>query len=299
MFSHLSPAHKGELYIYAQSFLWSLFPVITILTFSGVTPIYSAAIGSFLSSVFFAIVVTVKKGWNQCNSQAPWKDIFIASFFIGFVFYTLYFTGLKYTTAGNASIVALFEVFFSFLILTVLVKHERLFLSHVLGAIFMLFGAAIILIPKANGWNVGDILIIIGTMVAPLANTYMQRARKKVSSEFILFVRGFIAGFFLLMLAYVSEPLPTIQTLRGSLAFLCVNGFLLLGFSKFLWLESIHLIPITKAVSLASITPVFTLIFAYTILHERVNAFQIIALLPITFGVFLLTRKKLEIDTIE
>ena len=291
---HLSRTRTGELYLFTEAFLWSLFPVLTILTYTGMTPIFSAAISSFLSSIFFAIVVTFKKGWTQWNAQTPWKDIFIASFFIGFAFYTFFYTGLTHTTAGNASIVALMEVFWSFLLLTVLVKHEHLILKQVLGAACMILGALIILLPKQSGWHLGDILILIGTMVPPLANKYMQRARKSVSSEFILFFRGFFAGCCLLILACCIEKVPTMHQVSSSLFILCMNGFLTLGLSKILWLESIHRIPITKAISLASIAPFFTLIFASIFLKEHVTLFQIIALIPIVIGVFLLTRSQSE-----
>ena len=51
------------------------------------------------------------------------------------------------------------------------------------------------------------------------------------------------------------------------------------------------LLSITKAISLSSVGPFFTLVLAYFILHERATVLQVTGLLPIVLGVVLLTRK--------
>ncbi len=290
MIAHLKSSTKGELLIFSEALIWSLFPVLSILTFSTLPPLFTAAFATIFSSFFFAIVLTYKKLWKECSRNAPWKDIFLCSLFIGCIFYALLFTGMRNTTAGNASIVLLMEVFFFFLILGVLIKHEPIQSKQILGGICMMIGAAFILFPKSSGWHSGDIFIFFACMFTPIGNYFMQRARKSVSSEFILFVRSVISGIFLLILATFLEPMPSQTSLISSCAFLFVNGFLMLGFSKILWLESITLIPMTKAISLASIGPFFTMIFAYFILHEKVTTYQVLGFVPIVLGVLLLTQ---------
>ncbi len=285
----LSKNQKGELLVFSEALIWSLFPVITILTYTTLMPLQSAAISTLISSMFFAVVLTIRRGWREC-ANAPWKDILLTSLFIGVIFYVLEFTGLKYTTAGNASIMNLMEVFFSFLILSVLWKHETLGPLHVTGALCMVIGAMIILLPKSSGWHPGDLIIMAACAFAPIGNKFAKRARDTVSSEFILFIRSLISGVVLCALAFLTEPTPSFDAVASSGGFLFVNGFLLFGFSKILWNEAVHLIPITKAISLASIAPLFTLIFAYFILHERIQLYQLAAFLPILIGVFLLTR---------
>lgn len=288
---HLSPARKGELFIFTEAFLWSFFPVMTLLSYGTLMPLSSAAISTFISSLFFALVLTIRKRWHEILEQSAWMDILLTSVLIGVIFYGLLFTALRSTTAGNAAIMGQMEVFFSFLILGVFLKHERITLPHLLGGAAMVLGAMLILLPQGSGWHVGDLLVMLATAIAPLGNVFTQRARRIVSAETILFVRSIISGLCFFLLSVFMESLPSFDAAISSAMFLFLNGFLLLGFSKILWIEATNLIPITKAISLASIGPFFTLLFAYLLLHEQMTPIQALGFLPIFIGVLLLTQK--------
>ncbi|MEK7218770.1 MAG: DMT family transporter [Patescibacteria group bacterium] len=290
----LTPARKGELSIFLSAVLWSLFPVVTILTFTRITPLFSAAIGTLLAAVFFASILSARKRWHELALRDAWWDMVCTSFFIGVLFYGLMFTGLRFTTAGNGAILGQMEVFFSFLILGLFLKHEPISLRHALGGALMVLGAMIILLPKASGFHGGDFFVMGATVFSPIGNTYAQKARRRVSTETIMFFRSVFSGLFLLLLAAILEPFPSRAALTVSLGFLLLNGIVLMGLCKILWIEGIHRIPITKAISLESIMPFFTLIVAYAVLGERVTPFQISGLLPIIAGIFLLTKKQYQ-----
>ncbi len=95
----------------------------------------------------------------------------------------------------------------------------------------------------------------------------------------------------IILSAAAWDPLPSAHDVARSLGFLAANGVLFLGLSKILWIESIHRLPITKVVSLESISPFFTLLVARVLLREQVSVFQVVGLIPILTGVFLLTKK--------
>lgn len=282
---------KGEIFILLSATLWSFFPVVTILTFSAIPPLFSAALATLLAAVFFAFVLTLRNRWSDLKKSEAWKDMLLTTLYIGVLFYGLMFLGLKRTTAGNASILALMEVFFAFVLLGVFLRHEKLEGKRILGALCMAGGAALILLPKTSGMQWGDLLIILATMFAPMGNVHAQRARRHVSAETIMFVRSFLSGLFLLLLAMLAEQIPSPQTLRHSLGFLAVNGVLLLGFTKILWIEGINLIPITLATSFECITPALTLIIAAVLLHENISLLQVAGFVPIVAGLLLLTLR--------
>ena len=287
-----SRERNGELFILTEVLLWSIFPVITILALGTISPFYAASISTLIAAVFFASVITIKRQWHHLLRRQAWKPIFLASLFVGCFFYAFIFLGLRYTTAGNASILSLMEVFFSFVILGVLLKHEHILPSHFLGSLLMVIGAGLILLPNVSGWHHGNLLVILATFFAPWGNRYAQQARKIVSAETIMFCRSVISGLFLLTLAVIFESTPSRGALLASTSFLLVNGILLMGLSKIFWLEGIARLPITKAISLSSLAPAFTLIVAYMVLHESVTSIQILGFLPIVIGVSLLTKKK-------
>ena len=292
----LSKEHKGELLILFESILWGLFPVITILSYSALGPFGVAGISTLISAVFFGCMLTARKSWNQLLIKSAWSDILITTFFIGIIFYSLIFIGFDHTSAGNGGIILLMEIFFSFVILSIILKYEPIIPVHVIGACFMVIGALFILLPKSSGWHMGDFIIMGATVFPPIGNMYAKKARKKVNTEVIYFYRAIICGIFFLIMSYLFKEELSISAIEPSLVFLLINGLLLLGLSKILWLESVNLIRITKAISLTSISPFFTLLFAFMFLKESPTLVQVSGLIPMVVGIWLITyRKKLSL----
>jgi drug/metabolite transporter (DMT)-like permease len=291
MFYKLDKNKQGEILIFTETLLWSLFPVITILSFTNLSPITSLAWSTLFATMFFALVKSYKKNWSELLNQDALKDILLVSFIIGILFYTLFFSGLKYTSAGNASIIALFEVFSSFLFFHMW-RRDHIPKEHIFGAIFILIGAIIVLSPNFTEFRVGDILILSATLVAPVGNFFQQRARKLVSSETILFVRSLIATPFLFGMTYLLKETSTLFDLKQAIVIILINGFVLLGFSKILWVEGIHRISVTKANALASMGPLLTILFAWIILSDLPTVWQLSSVFPMILGVILLSTNK-------
>ncbi len=286
----ISTQRKGELFLFSEAFLWSFFPIITILSLNLLSPLYSLALSSLIAAIFFAIWITYKQKWSEFKIKKAIKYMFLTTLFIGIIFYSLIFVGLQYTTAGNASIILLMEVFFAMVILNGW-KKEKLSPKLFFGAFFMVIGALLILFQGSFSINKGDLILLVATAVPTLGNYYAQQARQYVSSSTIMLFRSVVSGVFLLVFAAIIEPQVSISVIRSSLWFLLINGILLLGVSKLLWIEAIHRISITKAISLQSIVPAFTLVFAYFILQEIPTLWQILGLIPIFTGVVMLVNK--------
>lgn len=218
----------------------------------------SLVISSFFAAFFFAALITKKNKWHELYNRAALKNILLATLFTGIIYYLLLFEGLHFTTPGNASIVALTEIFFSFLFFHIL-RRERIPLYHIIGALLMITGALIVLFPNLKTFHPGDLFVLLASSIAPFGNFYAQSARKQVTSEMIMFVRSALSGVVILLLAlFIHIPLST-SAIQHSLFFLIINGLLVLGFSKTLWIEGIHRISVTKANSLGSIAPLLTL----------------------------------------
>ncbi len=290
---NIAKSQKGELFIITSGIFWSFFPIITILTFNNLPPVFSGSLSILVAALFFAFALTMQKKWADLKKLAAYKDIFLATLFLGIIYYSILFIGIQKTTAGNASIVMLMEIFFAMVILSLWGK-EKLTKKSVIGATLMASGALIILLQKTKlNVNIGNLIILFGMIFPPIGNYYMQKARRAVSSTFIMFFRSIISGIALLILALLIEPIPNMEIISKSYIFILINGLLLLGFSKILWIEGIHRIPITRAVSFLPINPALTLIFAYFILKEVPTYWQILGFIPIAIGIMFITDFKL------
>lgn len=286
----LSHNRQGELIIFFESLLWSLFPIVTISLYQHISPLFTLALSALFALIFFGIILLFKKQWNDFkNKQAVW-DIVRGSFFLA-IFWFFTFTGLKYTNSGNASIVLLMEIFFSYLFFG-LWKKEKQHLFHIIGAIIMAIGAIIILFPGELQINKGDLFILIGTIFPGIGNYFQQKARTQINSYSLLFIRNLVSTPFWFIIAFTSgQTIPTIIDLQTTFPLFLFSGIFLFGLSKILWIEGIHRIPLTKAISLTTITPAFTLIFAYFILNEIPTIWQILGFFPILIGGILITKR--------
>src|SRR3989344_859966 len=243
----LNEEKKGEIFIFLGAVLWGLFPVITILSFNGFSPLMSLAGSTFFAAIFFAIMLTIRRRWREVGNRKAFKDILFSTLILGVLLYVLYFFALQYTSAGNVSIIALSEIFFSYLFFQI---WHKVYMSrqHILGSIFMLLGALIILLPNFTNFRLGDILILLVAFIAPFGNYFTVRARKEVNSETIMFIRSLIAAPIILVISLIFETNKfDLSILGNSFLFLAINGFLLLGLSKIFWIEGIHRISVTKA----------------------------------------------------
>ncbi|HWY79577.1 MAG TPA: DMT family transporter [Candidatus Sulfotelmatobacter sp.] len=287
----LNRERQGELYILGSVTLWGLFPVITVLSYNTLSPLISLSCSSIFAALVFAAIITKKKKWNEVGNRAALKNVLATSVLNGIIYYLLIFFGLQFTTPGNASIVALTEIFFSFLFFHVFQK-EHIPVYHILGALFMIVGALIVLAPNLKSFHPGDMLILLASSIAPFGNFFAQKARKQVTSETIMLVRSTLSGAVILFLALLFHTQISTMAIQNSLFFLLINGLLLLGLSKILWLDGIHRISVMKANSLGSISPVLTLFFAWLILKQIPTLYQLLAIFPILVGVILLSKQK-------
>ena len=289
----LSEQRQGEVYVIAGTSLWGLFPVVATLSYASVTPLTSLWVSTLCAAVFFAVVITLRHRWVEVRNIQAVRYSLYTTFFIGILYYVLYFFGLKASNPGNVSILALSEVFFSFLLFHVWHKHY-IPKEHILGAIFMLIGALIVLAPTIGAFHIGNLFILGAAAMAPIGNFYVQKARKLVSTEMIMFVRGVAGSAAICIISLIFHAGSPAAAIATSIPFLMMNGVLVIGVSTMLWIEGIHRISVTKSNALNSLGPLITLLLVWMIFKTAPTPWQLLALIPMFFGVLLLGKKSKE-----
>lgn len=210
---------------------------------------------------------------------------------IGVIFSGIVFFGASLTTAGNVAILGLMEVFFTFLFLNILFKHEKFFLPHFIGAIFMVIGAGIILCQEMNrSINWGDLIIIGACAIPPLGNYYQKKAIAKMDINFYMFFRSILGFVFLGTVAYFFDFVPTYEAFDESVFYLMLNGFFLLGLSKLLWMQGLKRLSVTKSIALTPLSVVLTLVFAYFLMGEVPGWLKVLGIFPILIGTILILK---------
>lgn len=280
---------KGEMFGLGRTFIWAFFPIVTILSLGKLPSLLALAWTTLFAGIFFLVLVAYKNLWHELKNFLLWKYVFMIVIFIGVLFYGFFFAGLELTTAGNGSIIALFEIFTAFVFFH-LIRKEYMSNDNKLGALLMVLGAIIVLAPNFHQINKGDFLILIAVFFPPIGNLYQQKAKKLASSVTVLFLRSLMSVPILFLLAYMFGNHITADLFKASLPFLIVNGVFIFGLEKIFFLEAINRISVTKTLALGSGAPFITLIFAWIIFHEVPTFWQVASLIPLTLGVLLLTN---------
>src|SRR3989344_3849710 len=108
---HLMAEHRlGDFYVYVGALLWGAFPIITILTYSTLAPLPSLALSTSFAALFFGVLITAHHKWCELLNGKALRDIFYTTLFIGVGFYFFIFMALRYTSAGNVSLLSLLEI---------------------------------------------------------------------------------------------------------------------------------------------------------------------------------------------
>ncbi len=285
----LSARRYGEILAIVSSALWGFFPIITQLSFTRLDPLWSAGFSALFAVPFFAVIVHRKGHWHQLADRRGWPGILIVTLCIGVIFYGLNFIGFKHTSSGNGSIILLMELFFSMAFLRWW-GGERLNGDEIVGALLMVVGAFVILFRGAFILQMGDLILLFATVFPPLGNYFARQARSYVSSAVVLFGRCSLSGATLLVLAAIFSEAPSFEALLASMPYLLINGIVLFGVTKLLWLETIHRLEISVALALTSVTPFFTFMYSYVLFDIPPTTAQLLGLGPTVVGILLLTR---------
>jgi drug/metabolite transporter (DMT)-like permease len=284
----MSKEREGELMVLLLCVLESWFPILSIISITLVGALYSYAfIITIATAALLALLINRKESASLFHKAAQ-KDLLFTSFFITLLF-LLVFLGLRYTTAGNMAVIIFLQLAFSYLYFNVF-GSERLMPLHTKGALIMGFGAILMLLPEEFRINPGDLLILAAAAIAPVANLYQKRARTYVGSLTILTYRNIVALPLLYLVAWLFEPLPAFSSLLEALPYLVLIALLVYVAAKLLWVEALHRISITKMSAMLALMPLFTLMFAYMALGEIPTLRQLLGIIPILIGGYLITR---------
>ncbi len=280
---------KGNQFALLHAVMWSLAPVIGALTIAAMPPIPGLAAITGVMLIFFLGYAAYTGTLFSFRLSRGLMDAIITALLIATAF-SLFFVGLQYTTAGNAGIISQFEFFFSFFVFN-LIRRESFTTADLIGGMLMISGGMLIFLPDVLEHatvNRGDVLILCATAIAPVLNFFQRRARETMSNEMILLVRSAVGFPFLLTLAYLFGQSTTFNALWSVLPILIFGGVVVFGLSKVFWLEAMRRISMVKANAFNATSPVATLLFAFVILGETPTVFQLVSLIPLLAGAYIL-----------
>ncbi len=284
----MTKEREGELLMLGLTVLESWFPILSIVAMSYVGALHTYMYSLIIALFFYIAIMYKQKRFVELKNKAAYKDLLLTTFWITFIF-TFIFIGMRYTTAGNMAVIVFLQVLFSYLYFNVFGK-EKMETIHLSGAVIMGVGALIILFPEDFAFNKGDWLILISAAAAPIVNLYQKRARVYCSAETILGFRTVVGLPFIALLAYLLEPSVSYEDFMSALPYMFLIATGIYVVSKIMWIEALNRMSITKLSAMLALLPMMTLFFAYIYLDEVPEFRQIMGIIPVLVGGYLITK---------
>ncbi len=214
-----------------------------------------------------------------------------------------FFFGLKDSTAVNASIFSNGEIIFS-LIISITIFRERLHRKELTPFFMIIFGMMILPLGydfwlhgmTVSDLVIGDLLIILSGLLYAIDVNICKYVSGRVSSHRITQLVSFTAGGFALAML-VALQIPYNITLEH-LPSISAIGIFGIGLASVLFLVSLRLIGAVRTVLIYSTTSIFGIIFSAIILGEQVTMVNIVSIVTVMVGIYML-RKRFGDDHIE
>lgn len=271
--------HRGALYITLSALIWGLFPIVTSKSGTTIHPLWNSALTTLIAIIPCAFIMTFRKRWHELFNRQAMIETLISATLIGVCYYSLVFIGSSLTSPQNTAVLFLLEIVTTVILLSPF-QEERLSIKEILGCIILLSSALLIAGGKLTSFTKGDCILIGASLLTPYGNLYAKRARTRISSETLLFVRCIWSGAILLALAaiFANDSIP--KTFTGySLTILIVTGIFMMALSKILWTEGVIDLKITSALALYfTIAPSVTFLSAFFLFGQTPSLNQLLAL---------------------
>lgn len=206
----------------------------------------------------------------------------------------LYFVGLRQSSAADTSLLSNAEIMFTVLF-SLLFFKEKLKPVGLISVGLVLTGVVVVTTnlqfsESLFHLNVGHFLIVGATLLWALDNNLSRIISIKMDTARLVQLKSAIGGSILLGVIFVLQiPLVIDTTQIPYIILLSVLGF---GGSLYFFLQSLKRIGTIRTIMIFSSSSVFGLVFAAIFLHEQISLYQIIAIVIMLTGIFLINRQE-------
>ncbi|HDZ27341.1 MAG TPA: DMT family transporter [Candidatus Aminicenantes bacterium] len=245
----------------------------------------------FASLILITALFVRGEGFSVAKSDIP-KILFL-SIIGNTVFQLLFMHGLNWTTASNTSVImAMTPVFV--VILSVFLKQEKIHWAGWLGIVISFIGFYFIITKQAGTFHFsweelrGDLMILICNLFWAIYTVFSKPFLEKISPLKWTTITLAIGTVF--YLPFAALDIVRIQWSEISFqawAVLFYSGLFPIAICYVVWYASVRRVGNSKTAIYGYLSPIFTILFAYLLISERITLLQIGGALIIFAGVYL------------
>jgi len=270
-----------------------------------IAPFTASWIRYVMAVAFFLVYLRTSDKW-MVPTRGEWKRIAWIGFFSTCLYQAFFMVGMKYTAAGDASLMITFNPFFTALLAIVFLKeamHWRLGVGLALG----ISGVAVLFFYSPNvdipffDRALGDLLIAGAALAWACNSIQMKKAMtepaadsERCLSPLQLTVWSSVVGLFML------TPMVAVETWAGGIPEPSMNAWISMVFLavfstviSYVWFaDGILTLGAGKSALYVYLVPIFGIFSGYLLLDEKLGASLFVAFLLIVGGVVLAQTKQ-------
>lgn len=278
---------------------------------AGVDPFLLSSLVYLISAMFFSVIIALRnitssvsasassgslQTYSWCSKKSHFYLIVITTSIIGAAIApAMFFLGLGQTTASDTSLLATGETIFSIIIATLFFKEKLKPLGYL--AVLMVLAGLVVVTTNLQfhsslfKMNSGNMLVLGATALWGLDNNICRYITYRMDIARLVQLKSVIGGSILLVFAVfvLRVPLSISLTQLPQIIVLGAVGF---GTSLYFFLISMKRIGIVRSVLILSLSSVFGLVFASLLLREVISVHQIIAVVVMIAGIYLINIEK-------
>ncbi|HER23782.1 MAG TPA: DMT family transporter [Candidatus Atribacteria bacterium] len=288
---------EGIICVIITIFIAGALPIIIKYGTGIINPLFFATFSSLIAGIFLLKIAIIKGNWGILID----KRYFFYFLLIGFFGITLsnicFFFGVTLTSGINSSILLQIEPLYAILI-GYLLLNEKITPKQIFFTAIIMLGTLVVVYRAKFIFNWGDLLVLLTPLCWQIAHFFSKRLmtnHKEVNPMLIATARTLYGGVFLLILSS-AKGINQYDKLgvRSVLLILLFQGIIGFALHYSIWYEAIKRLNLSKATTLVSVYPTFSIALARLILKEIPNFYQIAGFGIIIMGVFGLSRIKSE-----
>lgn len=281
-----------DLFMLFAVLIWALNFSFIKIALRELSPYGFNGIRMFLASLILILFLLLRGESVHLPKSDFWKMMSMG--IVGnTAFQILFIHGIDLTTASNTSVImAMTPIFIA--LMSIFLKHEKITWAGWMGIILSFVGFYLVITQQNGtfGFSLnrarGDLMIFAGNLCWAYY-TVMAKPLLERMSPFKLTAITMAAGaaFFLPFSAKDIMHIPWTIVSFKAWAMLCYSALFAISICYIFWYASVKRVGSSKTAIYGNITPIFSIIFAYIILSEKMTFFQIVGALIILTGVYM------------
>ncbi len=279
----------GFLTILGASLMWAIEPILVKLSYINSDFVHTLSVRSLFVAFIALIYVFVTNKGRLKVSRRQLSALFYIAFAAVVAAELLYFYAISKIPVVNAVLIAHLQPIFIVLMGYLVLKEEKLTMYDYSGIIFMIIAGLLVTtrnLDNLYSLKLGtfeDMLVVISAVLWATTSIVMRKYLKDLNAGVITFYRYTIAGIAITSYLFLSSSFVISNIYQVILGLVSVVGTIL-------YYEGLKRLKAAQVGALELSTPFFAAILSFFILGEVTTLMQIMGIVLLFIGVYLLSR---------